>query len=858
MVRARTGGDPDPDRWARIEALCFEAMSLPGEERPGFLERRCQGDRDLRDRVEALLAALDRAPDFLETPLLSLPADPGEDGADDPRSPFPAGEVTVGRYRLIRPLGHGGMGDVHLASYEGDGFTRTVAVKLIRRGLDTERVLERFREERRILAGLRHPHIAQLLDGGATEDGRPYFVMEFVEGEPVDDHCDRRDLPVRERVALVETLCDAVHHAHQNLVVHRDIKPANVLVTPEGRPKLLDFGIGKVLSPDEADPETTRVEERALTPAYAAPELLRGEPITTAADVFGLGVLLYRLLTGVLPWPVEGSRGERLAALQSPPRRPGAVAPPGRKVGRDLDAIVLKALAEEPERRYGSAAALAEDLRRYLDGRPVRARAPGFLYSARKFVGRHRVSVAAAGVAFLSLVWGGAYTLQQSRRVAAERDKALEVRGFLLESFGAAGADRATGDSVTARALLDAQADAVTEAYAEQPDLQAEMMVVLAEGYERLGLFAEAREWAERGLELRRGSPPGEQAAGLGLLGWITHQQGRPDEALPILEEAVAGARADRGAGRTLARTLNDLGVVQEALGDFEAAGESHREAMELRVGLFGEGHRSVAVSASNLSVIRYRQGDFQGAVEEASRALRAVRSSFGPDHQRAIIVQSNLAVFKLVAGDLQGAEDDFRDLWERQARIQGPDHPVTVRVMNSLATVLRQREKWMEAESVLREVLRIMEGWEDPNPTDLATTLANLGDVVSVRGDFADGEALIRRALDLQLGILGPDHLEVANSQVYLSNLFERAGDLDDAIAWRREAAGTLERTLGPEREAPLTQQLELARLLRAAGRGEEAREVLESVRARAEAGLAPDHPLLGQARRALAELGG
>ncbi|HSG49503.1 MAG TPA: serine/threonine-protein kinase, partial [Longimicrobiales bacterium] len=564
------------------------------------------------------------------------------------------------------------------ASYEGDGYTRTVALKLIRKGLDTERVLERFRLERRILAGLRHPNIASLLDGGATEDGRPFFVMEFVEGEPVDEHCSRRSLPVRERLELVETICDAVQHAHQNLVVHRDIKPQNIMVTPEGHPKLLDFGIGKVLSP-EAGGELTLVDDRALTPAYAAPEILRGDAITTAADVYGLGVLLYRLLTGVLPYPAGGSIAERLGALEEPPRRPGSVAPTGQKISRELDAVVLKALAPRPEDRYGSAAALAEDLRRFREGRPVRARTPGVLYSTWKFVGRHRVSVGAAAVVVLSLAAGAWYTVEQSRRVAAERDKALEVRGFLLETFGAAGADRALGDSVTARALLDAQAAVVREAYAARPDLQREMMLVLAEGYERLGLFTEAREWAEEAVALDGPAAPGERASAMGLLGWITHQQGRPDEALPILQDAVADAREGWEAERTLARTLNDLGVVQEALGQFDAAGESHREAMELRVALFGENHRSVAVSASNLSVIRYRQGDFQGAVEEASRALRAIRASFGPDHQRAVIVQSNLAVFKLVAGDLRGAEDDFRDLWQRQARIQGPEHPVTV-----------------------------------------------------------------------------------------------------------------------------------------------------------------------------------
>ena len=862
MVRHWRSDAPDPRRWNVIEAVCFEAMSLEGEERTRFLDRRCGDDRELRTRVEALLAAMDRAPGFMEQPVVVLP--PGEteplaESTADGAGGAATGDRRVGPYRIIRPLGHGGMGDVYLAAAEGDGFTRTVALKLIRKGLDTERVLARFRQERRILAGLRHPNIAQLVDGGAAEDGSPYFVMEFVEGEPLDEYCSRRDLDLRERLELVESICAAVHHAHQSLVVHRDLKPANILVTPDGRPKLLDFGIGKVLTPDGfGEDDVTRVEDRALTPAYAAPEILRGEPVTTAVDVYALGLLLYRILTGALPFPATGSVAERLAAMDEPPPRPSALASTRARIPAELDTVVLKALSADPDARYGSAAALAEDLRRFQEGRPVQARPHGVLYLTRKFLGRHRVSAGAGLVAAFSLVGGSAYALAQSRLVAAERDKALEVRGFLLESFGAVGADRTLGDSVTARALLDAQAAVVGDAYAGRPDLQREMMLVLAEGYERLGLFTEARQWAEAAMALPGSSAPGDGAAAMGLLGWITHQQGRPDEALPLLEAAVADARKGRAAERTLARTLNDLGVVQEALGRFDAAGESHREALELRAGLFGENHRSVAVSASNLSVIRYRQGDFQGAVEEASRSLRGIRASFGADHQRAVIVQSNLAVFKLVAGDLRGAEDDFRDLWQRQARIQGPEHPVTVRVMNSLATVLRQQEKWVEAESVLREVLRIMQGWPEPNPTDLATTLANLGDVVSVRGDHREGEALVRRALDIQVGVLGPDHLDVADSQIFMSNLLEREGELEAAIEWRERAAGTLARVLGPDREPALAQRVEVARLLALTGRTDEARVVLVEVRDRAADALPGDHPLAGQVRRALADLSG
>lgn len=788
--------EPDEGRWERIEEICFGGMPLCGKERAAYLDAHCADDPTLRAEVETLLRAGDSRPDFLERPVITFDraalSEPVRDGAE-----------RIGPYRIVRPLGHGGMGDVWLAVHEGDGFSRTVALKVIRRGFDTERVLERFRQERRILAALRHPNIAQLMDGGATEDGRPYFVMEFVEGEPIDDYCNRRRLGVGERLELVRTVCSAVHHAHQNLVVHRDIKPANILVTAEGSPKLLDFGIGKVLAEEDGEGSpVTVVEERALTPEYAAPEQVTGGRITTATDVFGLGVLLYRTLTGRLPWETEATNRTRWDAhpsLQGAPARPSTVAPELHLPG-EVDAIVLKALSAEPEERYPGPLALADDLDRFLAGRPVLARAPSFAYSARKFAARNRVAVSAGAALVVAVVAATAYTWRQSLRVAAERDKALEVQGFLLETFGAAGPDRATGDPVTARALLDRQAATVMDQYADNPPLRAEMMLVLAEGYERLGLFPEAESWAARVVD----EPDALDTAGLvsaqTLLGWIRQQQGRSREAEALLEEAVARARRASGAERMLARALNDLGVVREALGDYEGARAAYEEALTLRARLFGPEHRSVGVSASNLAAIHYRLGDLPAAVEEAERALALIRRSFGADHQRAIIVQNNLAVFKLVGGDLEGAEADYRDLWERQARLQGPSHPVTVRVMISLAAVLRREEKWGEAESVLREALRIENARPEPNRLDVAFSMAALGDVLSSGGRHEEAMGLIQDALALQTAALGPEHIDVAQSQSYLSRALERVDSLEAALVWQEAVVASLTSALGRE----------------------------------------------------------
>lgn len=808
MTSGAPGGEAG--RWARIEEICFGAMERTPADRSAYLDLHCAGDDALRAEIEALLQAADTRPDFLSRPVLSIPADAGvTEGAPDADLP-----ERVGPYRIIRPLGEGGMGHVYLAVREGEGFSKTVALKVVRRGLDTNRVLTRFREERRILAGLAHPNIAALLDGGATEDGRPYLVMEYVEGEPVDRYCDRRGLSVRDRLRLVTTVCAAVHYAHKNLVVHRDIKPPNILVTDEGIPKLLDFGIGKVLAGSDADEGLTALEERVMTPEYAAPEQRSGGTITTATDVYALGVLLYRLLTGRLPWEGAGtSTGrDRIPTDRAEPRRPSKVsaeADQATEAGRtavagrispELDAVVLKALRSEPEERYPGPLALADDLERFLNGRPVAARPPSLLYLSRKFISRHRVAVAAS----IAVVAGGlsmtAYTWIQSQRVAAERDKALEVRGFLLETFGAAGPDRETGDPVTARALLDGQAATVVDAYAEDPALRAEMMMVLADGYERLGLVEEAESWASRVVADHELLPDAEHAAAQNLLAWILHQQGRSSEAEALLVEAVARARAASGAERVLARALNDLGVVLEAVGEYDRAGAAHEEALAMRVALFGETHRSVAISASNLAAVHYRRGDLEQAVREGQRALEIIERSLGPDHQRTIIAQSNLAVFKLVQGDLSGAEADYRDLLERQARIQGREHPVTVRVMMSLASVLRQAEKWSEAEGFLREALRITNERPEANPVDVGYTMATLGDILSERGAHREAVEMLERSLELQVGALGLEHVAVAQSQNYLSRAFERVDSLEVAVRWQERAVATLGASLGPD----------------------------------------------------------
>jgi predicted Ser/Thr protein kinase len=400
------------ERWRRVRDLFDEVVELPPAERAAFLDNLQAGDRELQPEVASLLRASTAAGSFLETPALSHVRE----------SPFEEERRSrIGPYTVVREIGHGGMGTVYLGARADQGFEKTVAIKLVRRGMDTDFILERFRNERRILADLDHPNIARILDGGSTEDGLPYFVMEYIPGRHLLEDAGERKLSTRDKLLLFRRVCAAVAYAHRHLVVHRDLKPSNILVTPEGEPKLLDFGLARVLQPDAgSEGDRTATALRLLTPDYASPEQVRGERIATSSDIYSLGVVLYELLAGRRPYRTTGAGLAEIAraVCEQEPPRPSAAVP---SLRGDVDNIVLMALRKEPERRYASVEALSDDIGRHLDGRPVHARKDTFGYRTGKFVARHKAGVAAAVVVAALLIGALAATIRQTRIARAER-----------------------------------------------------------------------------------------------------------------------------------------------------------------------------------------------------------------------------------------------------------------------------------------------------------------------------------------------------------------------------------------------------------------------------------------------------
>jgi serine/threonine-protein kinase len=772
----------DSGRWQQVEELFHAALERPGDERTAFVERSCGGDAELRAEVESLLAASPAADERIGGAVaeaLELALDGGLEGQE------------LGPYRLTRKIGEGGLATVYLAERADRQYRMQVAVKVVKHGMATADILRRLRQERQILASLQHPNIAQLLDGGTTGEGRPYFVMEYIDGEPVDVHCDRRRLTVRERLGLFRTVCSAVHHAHQNLVIHRDIKPSNVLVSADGVPKLLDFGIAKLLRPEDAQETVARTVTglRLLTPEYASPEQVRGEPLTTATDQYSLGVLLYRLLTGRPPYRLESGRPqevERVICGEDPPR-PSTVVRGGRSGARrlagDLDNIVLTALRKEPGRRYASVQQLSEDLARHLDSRPVTARRDTFAYRTGKFVRRHRVSVVAAAALLAVLLGGIVATTRATLTANAQRQRAerhlaesRQVTRFLIELFEISDPGEAQGNQVTAREILDEGAARIAFELADQPLLRAELMSTMGRVYQNLGLLAKARELLEEALDERRrnlGEADPQVAVSLGEVADVVSDEGDDAAARELLEQALSVQRRQLGEEHAdVATTLDLLAGVVRHQGEVERAEELYREALAMRRKLLGEDHPDTLDTLDGLAVTLFRKHDLDGAEAHFRQVLELRRQSLGEFHPKVAQTRNNLAVLLNARGDFADAEAEIREVLALRLQIYGERHPAVAMSYNNLAAILQAQQRFEEAEAGLRRALETYRGLLGDEHPRVIRAMSNLAVCLRDLGRTREAEELLLEALDLRRKVLGEDHPDVARNLFQLATL--------------------------------------------------------------------------------------
>jgi serine/threonine protein kinase len=843
----------DPDRWQAVSVHLDQALALPEEERAAWLEALRRRDRSLAADVETLLEEhrLLARQGFLE----GRPAGPSGEEALAGR--------TVGVYRLVAPLGEGGMGSVWLAERDDGRYTRRVAIKFPRIGLIAGTAGERFRREGSLLGRLSHPHIADLLDAGVSADGKPYLVLELVDGKPIDRFCDDGMLDLGARLRLFLDVLDAVVHAHANLIVHRDLKPSNVLVTADGQVKLLDFGIAKLLEADgTGGPRTdlTREGGTAMTPAYAAPEQVTHGPITTATDVYALGVLLYLLLTGKHPaGPAPLSPAEIVKAiLETEPPRPSAVVVSGgagsdgaaaiaarraatpeklrRALRGDLDTIIAKALKKDPRERYGSVTALADDLRRYLKCEPINARRDTVAYRTAKFVRRNRLSVGLAGLAFVATLGGAVGTTMQAERARAEAETKGRVADFLESLFRVSDPSEAKGNSITARELLDKAAGTIDSRLSDQPLIRAELASIMGEVYKNLGLYGPAESLTTKALEIRKrvlGPEHPSTLDSMASLGTVYDNQSRYAESerlrsrvLEIQRRVLGPEHPDTLASMTnLASTFNREGRLAEAE-------RLYAQTIDIEKRVLGPEHRETLRSMHNLATVYQIQGRYPEAERLESRVVEVYRRVLGPEDPDTLLDITNLAKLWLQQGRYPEAERTLSRMLAIQKRVLGPEHPLVLETMTNLALVYQDQGRYAEAEPLEKRTLEIQERVLGPEHTSVLWSMNNLALTYQSEGRLEEAERLHTRTLDIRKRVLGPRHPDTLASMYNLACISARRGDRAGAMAWLRQdveggdidadamAADTELRSLhGPEFDALLAQVRRNAAAARAGG---------------------------------------
>ena len=760
--------------------------------------------------------------DFLESPAVMFAA-PLLEAVDRRASQL---GTKIGPYRVIRELARGGMGAVYLAERADGQFEQHVALKLIKRGMDSDEIHRRFLAERQILARLGHRHIARLLDGGVTADAQPWFAMEYVDGRPITAHSARRGLSIDARLELFGDVVEAVRFAHQNLVVHRDLKPSNILVTDAGEVKLLDFGIAKLLHASPDDATLTDTNLHAMTPEYAAPEQVRGEPVTTATDVYALGAVLYELLTGKRATRLERRTPAEIERVicQVEPEPPG--------LGGDLDTIVLKALHKDPARRYQSAEALLDDLRRHRAGLPVRARPDTLGYRARKFVRRHRVGVAAGVALLLSLMAGLAGTFWQTRLATREAAKSREVKNFLIGLFEVSDPVQSRGRDITARELLERGGRRMDTALAGQPEVQAELLEVLGNIHRTLGLYRQADTLLSRSVGLSRKLYAAGDSALVGrLTSWGTtlYLEGQWARAESLLHRAIADGRKGLGPGSpAVAKAVARLAGVKQKRGEYPAADTLYREAAAINRGYYGSESLELAESLNNFGVFLWETGALEGADSAHREAIAIKRKQLDPDHPDLIMSLHNLASLRSAQGRLGETEQLQREVLERRRRLYPGGHPDVGFALHNLASTLDVQGRPIEAESLFSEALEIRRRWMGPDQTETLNTLNNLAVLRYRMGRLADAEVSMRDVHERWSRLLGEEHPNVLSALNNLGAIVSESGRYAEAEPILRKVVALRRKRLGDRSEHVAQSLRNLGILLHRTGRHAEAERVL------------------------------
>lgn len=871
----------DKRRWKRIEALFLECMNLDSDARDRRLKDACGNDEELRAAVERMLQADTSKDDKLRVAVGNAAQRAAAMAADRWSG------RTLGTYRIERKLATGGMGSVFLARRSDEAFERQVAIKLLSSALTSEEGHRRFFIERQILANLSHPYIAQLLDGGTTDDGVPYLVMEYVDGEPIDSFCGAKRLPVRDRLELVCRVCDAVQYAHRNLIVHRDLKPHNILVTGDGTPKLLDFGIAKLLDATlSGAPELMTVAEvRLLTPMHASPEQVRGEPVSTASDVYSLGVLLHQLLSGRSPYadrtttlaevehaiceadPIPPSVAVRMLDDDDRDRRPsgpeGSLLQLSRRLEGDLDTIVLKAMRKEPERRYASVAEFAEDIRRHLEDHPITARPASLRYRARKLFMR-RTKLVASGViisvAFAGLVVYHINRLSTERDLQAQqRQTAEQVSEFMVGMFEDANPKSGGGD-VLARDVMARGIESVGKLKASEPLVAASLMISMGRAYGGLAEYEEAAETMGEALAIRQANlSAGHPDIGEALhhLGDAKANQGEYESARRLLEEALAIREATLGADALeTGRTLYRLAFVKMRLNDYPAMKTAIERAVAIHEREFGMDAPETGPVVSLLGTYYWLTGDVATARKLMQRSLAIREAAFGPNDIRIVGEVHNLGLISWQLGDYQAALDIYeRELAIRQANL-GMEHPDLGYALFGLAVTSRELGLYEDSIAYYRRTMALQEAGLGSDSHYLAMTLGGYGFTLLEIGAYRGANDAFGKSLAIFENAFGSDHIDLRAPLAGLAKVAIKEGRYADARHHLERSSRIVGATLEPDHADVQRTKISIGELYLAENDHDSAREHFSSALAVLDRTLGPEHPYAVPALAGMGEL--
>ncbi len=845
-----------PGRWSELEQLYHAALERPPEERSRFVEHACAHDEELRRDLESLLAHDQPGEDFLDQPAIGVAA--RELTLDETEPPSIEPGSLIGSYKIVEQIARGGMGVVYRAEQQYP-VRRTVALKVIKPGMDSTHVIARFQAERQALALMDHPNIARALDAGATSSGRLYFVMEMVEGIPVTEYCQKHELSLRQRLELFISICQAIQHAHQKGVIHRDIKPSNILVTVyDGKPvpKVIDFGIAKAMhQPLTERSMHTQAGAMIGTLEYMSPEQAGsfGEDIDTRSDVYALGAVLYELITGSTPLGGASLRNSseldirRRIQEEDPP--PPSVRQTDTKLSRavrgDLDWVVMKAIEKDRARRYETVNALARDLRRYLDGQPVEAAPPSYSYRLRKFARRHRMGLLTAA-AFGSLLVAGAVVVSRTAiRATRAEQTATAVNNFLqddlLQQASPETQSAARPDpDLKVRTALDRAAARVAGRFDRQPEVQAGIQNTIGKTYLSLGLYPEGRKHLELALDLERQVLGAENPKTLKtewLLGWTDLVQGKYPEAGALLNQTfeIQGRVLGPEHPDTLT-SMNSLAGAYSAQGKYAEAEALERQLVEIRRRVLGPEHPDTLGSMGMLARSYRRQGKLAEAEALFNQTLQIKRRVLGPEHPATTNEMNSLAIVYQQQAKYPQAEALFSQTLQIQRRVNGPEHPNTVVTMGNLAEIYYQEGKYKQAEALQNQTVeteRRVIGPEHPytllHTNDLALSYA-------AQGRYAEAETLFKQTLETQRRVLPAGNSRTLETLSNLAEMYQSQGKYALAQTYAAQALAGRRTTLGPEDPDTMNAAAELALAYQSQGKFADseplAREALETDR--------------------------